>query len=352
MTPITKTQAFHGRNRYGRSFKGLDAKRQLIVLLDVCGHDHMIRDKTISNKTVKTRIQVMMLSLAQLREAGYAIKNMTNFDQRHVKTLLDRWIGENLAAATIQGRLSVLRWFTIAIGKPGLVRDPSFYDVDLAALARVYVATEDKSWSAKHIVSAEIVASAMEIDPAVGHQLDMSRAFGLRVRESILIKPKIADLGHSLRVEEGTKGGRTRVVLIRSDDQRETLERAKEFSSSCSKGTLIPVGRDFKQMYRRFYYVMEKLGISRAQLGVTAHGLRHEYANDLYETESGIASPVRGGLNNVDPDIDDKARHLVSQDLGHSRVRITASYTGARRTGRPPKSRTSPLDLDDESPQL
>ena len=351
MTPIAKTQAFHGRNRYGRHFKGLDPKRQLIVLLDVSGHDHMTRDKPISNKTVKTRIQVMMQALAQLREAGFAIKNMTNFDQRHVKTLLDRWVGEGLAAPTIQGRISVLRWFTIALGKPGLVRDPSFYDVDLAAVARVYVPTEDKSWSAKEIVSSDIVTSAMAIDLAVGHQVDMSRAFGLRVRESILIKPKIADIGHALRIEEGTKGGRTRVVLIRTDDQRETLERAKEFSSSCSKGTLIPVGRDFKQMYRRFYYVMEKLGISRAQLGVTAHGLRHEYANDLYQTEAGTASPVRGGSNDVDPEIDDKARHLVSQDLGHSRVRITASYTGARRTGRPPKSRSSTLEIEDLSPQ-
>jgi integrase len=171
----------------------------------------------------------------------------------------------------------------------------------------------------------------------------------LRVRESILVKPKIADQGNSLRIEEGTKGGRTRVVQILTEDQRATLDRAKEFSSSCSKGTLIPIGRDFKQMYRRFYYVMEKLGISKAQFGVTAHGLRHEYANDRYEAETGSASPVRGGGDQVDPDLDEKARHLVSQDLGHSRVRITASYTGARRTGRPPKSRVSPLELDDGS---
>ena len=320
------------------------------MLLDVCGHDHITRPKIISNKTVKTRIQVMMQALEQLRQNGFPIKNMENFDQRHVKTLLTRWVQDGISGGTIQSRMSVLRWFTIALGKQGLVRDPSYYGVDLAALARVYVPTEDKSWSAKEIISSQIVASAMLIDQAVGHQLDLSRAFGLRVREAILIKPKIADIGTAIRIEEGTKGGRTRVVLIRTEDQRQTLERAKEFSSSCSKGTLIPIGRDFKQMYRRFYYVMEKLGISRAQLGVTAHGLRHQYANDLYETQAGTASPVRGGGNDVDAARDEQARFLVSQDLGHSRVRITASYTGARRTGRPPISRKSELEIDSEAP--
>jgi hypothetical protein len=33
--------------------------------------------------------------------------------------------------------------------------------------------------------------------------------------------------------------------------------------------------RDLKRNLRRFDYVMEKFGITFAQLGVTAHGLRH-----------------------------------------------------------------------------
>ena len=49
-------------------------------------------------------------------------------------------------------------------------------------------------------------------------------------------------------------------------------------------------------------------------------------------------------IDDVDPDLDDKAPHLLPQDLGHSRVRITACYTGARQRGRPPNSGVRPSD--------
>ena len=102
---------------------------------------------------------------------------------------------------------------------------------------------------------------------------------------------------------------------------------------------MIPLGRDLKQIQQRFYYVMRKIGVSKAQLGITPHGLRHEYANDLYEAESGQKSPVRGGRPDIDPDLDDKARRIVAQELGHTRERIVSRYTGARPMARRQKHR-------------
>ena len=64
------------------------------------------------------------------------------------------------------------------------------------------------------------------------------------------------------------------------------------------------------------------------QLGATSHGLRHEMLNDLYQDETGQASPVRGG-GPVPPEIDKAARLTVAKAAGHSRTRAAGAYLGA-----------------------
>ena len=184
-------------------------------------------------------------------------------------------------------------------------------------------------------MSAELVAQAKEIDTWVGIQLDLIRVFGLRLKESIMVRPTIADQGAVLRIEEGTKGGRTRNIPIATADQRAVLDAAKHSASRNPKGRLCNPRLTVEQAKRRFFYVVgEKLGVTKAEPGVTVHGLRHEYANDLYERVSGSPSAVRGG-SIVDRAADEKARHEVSQNLGHARLSITASYSGRRTQGRP-----------------
>ena len=72
--------------------------------------------------------------------------------------------------------------------------------------------------------------------------------------------------------------------------------------------------------------------ITKRDLGVTAHGLRHEHLNELYERVTGVPSPVRSG--SVTHDLDrlthDIARARVSQEAGHSRLGISDAYIGAR----------------------
>ncbi|MBP8275577.1 MAG: hypothetical protein KAX55_01615, partial [Propionivibrio sp.] len=75
-----------------------------------------------------------------------------------------------------------------------------------------------------------------------------------------------------------------------------------------------------------------RYGITKRDLGVTAHGLRHEHLNELYERVTGVPSPVRSG--SVTHDLDrlthDIARARVSQEAGHSRLGISDAYIGAR----------------------
>jgi hypothetical protein len=52
---------------------------------------------------------------------------------------------------------------------------------------------------------------------------------------------------------------------------------------------------------------MEELGITKADLKIVPHGLRHRYAADEYQAATGHAPPVEGGAV-VDRELDRLAR--------------------------------------------
>lgn len=334
MKSIQATGAWTGANQYGKRFQNLDAKHQLQVLIHELGSVHLHRDKRVGNKTIKARAYIAHSVLNDLRGGGFALRNILNIDQRHVSAVVQHWVDQGLAAATLQTRFSILRWLATAIGKAGLIRDPSFYRVPAEAIERTYVAVEDKSWSSHDVLANDLIVQATQIDKWVGMAYELMDAFGLRLAESILLRPVLAYHGGVLRVEEGTKGGRTRIVAVESDHQRDVLARATLLCQESTRGNLVPPGKTVQQTKDRIYTVGRKLGVTKKQLGVTPHGLRHQYANDRYESVSGSPTAVRGGLP-VDRDLDIAARQVVTNDLGHARLSITSAYVGARQKGRP-----------------
>lgn len=335
MKSIQSSAAVFGQNRYGSRFEALDIKRQVQVLIEEFGQSHLVRDKRASYKTAKARAYVVHSVVTELHSAGYKIKNILNLDQRHIASVVGRWLERGLSASTLQTRFSTLRWLAAAIGKAGMVRDPSFYAVPDAAVQRTYVATEDKSWSSHGVDSRSVIDAAAAEDEWVSTQLEMMDAFGLRLAEAIQIEPTRARTGNVLRVEKGTKGGRTRLIEIRNPAQEQALRRATEMATRSARGNLVPPGKTVQQAKDRLYYIVsKKLGISKAVSGVTPHGLRHQFANDRYEEESGQPTVLRGGAP-VERSKDAEARQVVSNELGHSRLGVTASYTGPRPRGRP-----------------
>lgn len=335
---IQLTPAFTGKNRYGVAFQKLDLKRQVQVVLDASGRAHLLTDKTVGGNTKKARAFITYQTFEILRQNNFHLKNVLNFSQRHVHAVVQAWLKEGLASSTLQSRFSVLRWFTAAIGKADMIKDPAEYGVPDERVARTYVAKVDKSWAAQDVSVAGLVQQITEKDGWVGIRLELMDAFGLRIREATLLKPAAADGGSVLRVEEGTKGGRSRMVPIRTDAQRNVLNRAKEVARLTEKLNLIPSGRTLQQALSRTYYICRLFGITKAQLELTPHGLRHSYANDRYEEIAGMPSAVRGSPESYDSEADRIARETVSRELGHSRLAITAAYTGARVIGRPKKT--------------
>lgn len=337
MQTIQDTPAMTGANRYGRPFHVLDARKQLTVLIDVLGDVRLHEKKPASFKTKKERAHFAHQVLSELRRSGLNIRNLLNLGQRHIQAIVDWMVAAGMSPGTIQARLSLLRWLTTAVGKRGLVLAPDRYGLRPDDVARVYVAQTDKSWDGRGVDTDAAIARALELDTWAGTSLLLMKEFGLRLTEAILIRPCVSDTGTSLVVKEGTKGGRTRVVEIASESQRQAIDRARALSSGTPNRALVPPGKTPQQARSRIYYICKKVGLEIGTLGLNPHGLRHGFANDLYETVAGTPPVVRGASTILNRAADERARLAVSQALGHKRLSITAAYTGSRKGAPSPR---------------
>jgi integrase len=162
-------------------------------------------------------------------------------------------------------------------------------------------------------------------DQYVRMSLELQREFGLRREEAIKIRPVLADKGDILWLKPSwTKGGRAREIPIRSEAQRELLERAHALAG---KGSLIPAEKTYKQQKNRYEGQCIRAGLCKM------HGLRHAYAQRRFEEIAGFPAPLAGGpkraaLTNDQRALDKKARAVISAELGHGRERITVTYLG------------------------
>ncbi len=174
---------------------------------------------------------------------------------------------------------------------------------------------------------AELLTALNTDDPHVALQLELQRAFGLRMREAALLKIHAADKDAYLAVNWGTKGGRDRVIPIETDYQRDVLHRAKALITHKSH-SLILENYNFKQWKNHYYYVCHQHGISRKD-GVTSHGLRHERLNEIYHHITGQLSPIKNqDHQKVNHALDQLARQEVAEVAGHSRLSIANAYIG------------------------
>ncbi len=303
---------------------------------------HSSRSKGVSFKTMLDRQRLYARFFGELRQHTlYRNLDPRQLANRHVEVMVQRWLARGLATATIHNHLSFLRTFAGWIGKPGMVREPEFYvGADSPHAHRTQVATEDHSWTARNVDIAAKIAEVARFDSWVGLQLELQHRFGLRGKEARHLCPHDAVIDRAvanprdaaafpecrtfLRITAGAKGGRPRDVPVATDEQRELLDRLMQ---RVPPGNFVGrPGFTSSQNQARFYYVIRRFGISKAELGIVSHGLRHQYANDRFESDAGGPSPVRGGAHR--PDGSAQARQRVSRGLGHNRERASSAYLG------------------------
>jgi site-specific recombinase XerC len=317
----------------------------LASLLEVHGSVTQDKSKAASHLTHTKRAQVLYSSFGELRELGYKLNDPRNLKPKHIDALVGKWESDGQSPSSIQNKISIFRVYCGWIGKGGMIQSAESLVETLGAATRSYVATESKAWTSNG-VSFEVIQKVEEFDARVGMQLRICVVFGLRMNEAIELKPNRADKDDYLVISDGTKGGRARVVPINTEEKRALLEQCKKLVGYTKNAYMGEPTNSLLQNKNRFYYVMRKFGITKEDLGVTAHGLRHEYVNQRYHELAGDKSPVEGGtIARDNPELDHSVRTVIAEEVGHTRPSIVSCYSGSRRTVKKttPKGKENPV---------
>jgi site-specific recombinase XerC len=274
------------------------------------------RNRDGSFATQHDRESILTLIANQLEEDGFRHLRATGVRSKHVEHLVRRWHAEGISAGTFKNRMSALRWLAEKIDKQNIVaRDNAAYGI----ADRRYVTNVSKA----HELDADKLVAVS--DPYTALSLRLQEAFGLRREESIKLRPAWADRGDVLHLKASwTKGGKERDIPIRTEEQRDLLQQARQLAGA---GSLIPAEMSYKDQLNRFKAQTAQAGIDRV------HGLRHNYAQGRYLDLTGWKAPAAGGptsrqLSPNQKAIDRQARLTISRELGHEREQITAVYLG------------------------
>jgi len=169
----------------------------------------------------------------------------------------------------------------------------------------------------------------------LGALLGLQRRLGLRFKESALLDArgalKTALAERLVRIDDGTKGGRPRIVPIVRTAQVEALARAAAVQDGRS---MVPGASRYVDFQRACY---------REHSGW--HGERHAYAQARYEALVGAPCPVAAGIKHGKAHhaflaerlglsvgqaktLDQESRKIIAEELGHGRTGITNAYLG------------------------
>jgi hypothetical protein len=269
-----------------------------------------------SYATRADRERILDLIANQLQEMGFKHMHATSLKAKHVAALVARWHTEQIATGTFKNRMAQLRWLAEKNGTPKIIaRSNDAYGIP----DRVYVTNVSKA------TELDLARLARITDPYTQMSLRLEWAFGLRRKESIMIRTEWADRGDRIvLLDSWAKGKRAREIPIRNADQRQVLDEAKKFAG---KGSLIPKSMRYVEQLKRFETQCAKVGIHHV------HGLRHHYAQERYRELTGWECPANGGPKSkaLTPEqkvIDREARMTITRELGHGRLQVVAQYLG------------------------
>jgi site-specific recombinase XerC len=272
------------------------------------------RDGSYGTQTARSRI--LGLIADQLETLGFRRMNAQSLKPKHIQALIQFWKTAGISAGTQKNRLSAIRWWARKINKTSVVaKDNSQYGIG----HRTYIPTQSKA----QVLDLNKLAKVN--DARVRMSLRLQSEFGLRREEAIKFQPSYAIQDDHIRLKAAwCKGGRARTIHITNDEQRHLLVDVIELAKG---GSLIHSLMTYVQQLHRYEGQTLRAGLSKL------HGLRHDYAQRRFEEIAGFTCPVNGGPSTQQLTIEqralnEKARAMISSELGHSREAITAVYLG------------------------
>ena len=233
---------------------------------------------------------------------------------------------ENNAATTIQTDLSGIRYFHEKSGSKNKLSKNDHLDLPQRAVGK-----EDRSWTPEEISKARVVARQMgRVDAEIA--IDLVSEFGLRIEE--LCRLKVEHLMHAEKYDQLVvqgKGKKVRPIPVNAQ-QKEVIKKYLDYAkvagrypgdyliSSSEKHGVLDEKRSLQNWmsYNRTKFMdedraqKEEEGKKKRHETIFWHGLRHSYAQRRFDEVSKV-SP-------------EKAKKVVSHDLGHNRGEATDIY--------------------------
>lgn len=241
---------------------------------------------------------------------GHGIQAARQIGGKHLRVFARQRAVEGISARTRANELSHLRAVLVQVGKQGLARNPAYSNRALGIERGTRVGTKEPlSDEAIHAFQRRM---AQLERPGVGVTLELQRALGLREAEAIRAgqadtlsrwQRELRARG-SVRVVEGTKGGRPREVCP-ADVRRAqaALQRAQAALKATGHRYLVTPARKapaagLKQALGIYHNLCHRAGIQ-------SHGARYAFARERLEAYRSQGYSER------------EARAATSQDLGH-----------------------------------
>lgn len=277
-----------------------------------------------SYATQRKREQCLLRFFEQIKEDGYRLRLLANLKPKHILSRVESWEAAGLSAATMRTEMGFVRWLCEKLGKAEMV--PSNEALGIAP--RTY-SFENKAWD--DVEGAALLSRVAERSPVLHDQMRLMRLFGLRFEEAAILRPHENDHGDTLRVVYGTKGGRPRVVPIGSAEQRRFLD---ELRQRVPPGhSMTPAQLSFVQWRDQAKHIATVVGLAKKER-THFHALRHRYAQSRYLDLTGFEAPCTWAQNGHRPvtaemlRLDQAARRVIAEELGHSRTEVTKNYLG------------------------
>jgi site-specific recombinase XerD len=259
--------------------------------------------------SLENRIETV---LNTLRELG--VKSLKKIDQEvaraYVEHLKERVASGELSRKSAENYLSafnrVLEYVNDRLGKNLETISPKAENLSRGSFEFVDRAISQQT----HEKFVNFLSQKEDIKAqALVHSIELQREFGLRLRESLAIKETTIERALSTGVlhltkEDLTKNSREREIPIRTEEQRQALEKAYEFMKENNLFSLAPT-EHLKEQYN-FAYEMKREFEAQTQEKFNYHGERHAFAQACIE--QGIE------------------RQTVSEWLGHNREEVTKVY--------------------------
>lgn len=302
-------------------------KKQLADFLHIYGRTRSNDfNKPTGEETFRNRKDILYSTFTILMK-DKQLKTLSQVRPRTMPRMFELWDAKGISKRAQINYYNHVRWFWRVCGIE--IEPISAFEKTPGEFTINRNATSDKSWTGNGVDIEIVINQIKEHDPIAARLFMTMKTYGLRLKEALCMRPHESDAQSSLKVIRGTKTGRARQLEFSEFGEtnfRAFLDALKD--EVPEKNHLAWKELTLKQAKRRMYTICERFGVTKSVLGVSPHGLRHEFSIDQLERLTGVKAPVRGGIAINYKELAE-ARRTISRALGHNRAKVTGAYYGS-----------------------